>query len=508
MPESETTHLNDLIGPTEKSAGRHRRLFRAAAIGLGLALWLAIESALWIAGVGGPDHSQDPFVGFSQTRPLFTLNESETQYETAPSRLAFFKPQSFPATKAQSTQRVFCLGGSTVQGRPFGTETAFSTWLQINLSAADPAQDWQTVNCGGISYASYRLVPILQECLEYEPDLIILCTGHNEFLEDRSYSHIRNRPAWLSGLYHVASHSRVHGVLSNWFGRWQRPEQDPQRPVLAEEVDALLDYRGGLEMYQRDADWRAGVIEHYEFNLRRMIQLAKRYEIPLILIRPPSNLADCPPFKSLPTDGLTAEQRAEVSQLVREAEGHVAQRPATAASLYQQALQIDSQNAQLAYQMGKCLEGSNQLERARKAFRLARDLDVCPLRILSEMEESIERVARDLDVPLLDAQQLLTSQTPDGILGDYMLVDHIHPSIHAHELIANRLVEIMAEMELIQPQTGWEQASESLRRQHLGSLNRMYFLRGMRTLSALQAWTKGRVDGPPISKRRPASQVD
>ena len=43
------------------------------------------------------------------------------------------------------------------------------------------------INCGGVSYASYRLGPILDEVLGYEPDLIMLYTGHNEFLEARTY---------------------------------------------------------------------------------------------------------------------------------------------------------------------------------------------------------------------------------------------------------------------------------------------------------------------------------
>ena len=63
------------------------------------------------------------------------------------------------------------LGGSTVQGRPFSIETAFSTWLELSLTAADPSRIWQVVNCGGVSYASYRLAPIVDESSCYKPDL-------------------------------------------------------------------------------------------------------------------------------------------------------------------------------------------------------------------------------------------------------------------------------------------------------------------------------------------------
>ena len=83
-------------------------------------------------------------------------------------------------------------------GRPYTVETAFSSWLQLFLQYADPSKKWEVVNCGGVSYASYRLVPILEEVLEnYTPDLVILYTGQNEFLEDRTYAHLKNLP--LSG---------------------------------------------------------------------------------------------------------------------------------------------------------------------------------------------------------------------------------------------------------------------------------------------------------------------
>ena len=87
----------------------------------------------------------------------------------------------------------YCLGGSTVQGRPYAIETSFTTWLELNLRTADPRYQWEVVNCGGVSYASYRLVPILRELLAYEPDLFIICTGHNEFLEDRTYASVKAR---------------------------------------------------------------------------------------------------------------------------------------------------------------------------------------------------------------------------------------------------------------------------------------------------------------------------
>ena len=112
-------------------------------------------------------------------------------------RQGFFRPESFASHKGSREFRIFCIGESTVQGNPWGIETAFSTWLELSLRAADPSREWQVVNAGGISYASYRLSPIVAEVLQYQPDLLILCVGQNEFLEDRTYAPLRDaQPGW------------------------------------------------------------------------------------------------------------------------------------------------------------------------------------------------------------------------------------------------------------------------------------------------------------------------
>ena len=64
-----------------------------------------------------------------------------------------------------------------------------------HLMGCDPSTTYQAVNCGGVSYASYRLAPLVKEVLAYQPDLVIVMTGENEFLEDRTYQSVKTRSA-------------------------------------------------------------------------------------------------------------------------------------------------------------------------------------------------------------------------------------------------------------------------------------------------------------------------
>ena len=288
---------------------RRRAYFRVAAIAVGLGVLALAEGALRLVGVERYYAPAAPLVGFSDIQPLFVKDEDTQTFQIPPSRHAFFQPESFAADKAVDGYRIFCLGGSTVQGRPYSIETSFTTWLELNLKAADPDRHWEVVNCGGVSYASYRLVPIMREVLQYEPDLFIIYTGHNEFLEERSYADIKRRARWIRNLQDQIFQTRIAGLI-----RTCLPAAPPQPAIdLPAEVDALLDYEGGLAHYHRDETWRNGVIYEYEQNLQKMTEIARDAAVPLLLLNPVSNVRDTPPFKvELPAD-FSDEQRARLA---------------------------------------------------------------------------------------------------------------------------------------------------------------------------------------------------
>lgn len=490
--------------------GRRIWLFRLGAIFLALALFGAMELVCLLFDWGRPNDHHDPFVGFLDVHPLFVKDETGKSFEIAKSRRTFFAPDSFLADKPADGFRAFCLGGSTVQGRPFSRQTSFTSFLEISLQSADPGREWEIVNCGGISYASYRLVPILEECLAYRPDLFILCTGHNEFLEDRTYDHIKRAPPWLTAVHEFFSQSRSYTLLRSAIIRARTSEaaSADDRPVLKDEVDALLDYQGGLQLYHRDEAWRAGVIAHYKSNVRRMIALARDAGVPVLLVKPCSNLSDSPPFKSEHRDGLTQPELERWEALVSQAREHYRNDVPRSIELLRQALEIDDQFAVTHYELGKCLEAQRMYESARRAFLKARETDICPLRILQPMEEALEEIAEDTGTPFLDAHALLERETPTGILGDYLLVDHVHPSFRGHQMIAQAIVQEFVEQGWLEPRPGWETDRDRAYRKHIDALDDMYYLRGRRALEGLQYWATGRADGPPVDQRhKPAKSI-
>jgi lysophospholipase L1-like esterase len=474
-------------------------LFRGLAVLVGLSPLIALEIGLRLTGTCKPTDANDPFVGFSSIQPLFVRNESTDRFEIAKSRLTHFQPDSFAAKKPTNEFRIFVLGGSTVQGRPWSIETAFSTWLELNLNAADCSRRYEVVNCGGVSYATYRLAPILQEVLRYEPDLIILCEGNNEFLEDRTYAPFREQPAPLLWMQQQAHRLRTYNLLrAGVLACSSSPKDQPQQ--LGPEVDARLDWQNGAAAYHRDPAWQRDVIRHFEFNLRRMTAIAREAKVPLLFVTPVSNL-QWAPFKSEHRADLSTADLARFDSLRKEAGELLVKDLSAAIEKLQAAAALDPDYADGQYELGIALLEAGRRNEAEAALRHAKECDVCPLRILQSMHEMLHRVAAETQSPLVDAEARFAGLSRNGFPDNQWLIDHCHPTIEGNQELADAIASELVELNYLHPAGDWQAQKEAAYQQHLAGLTHAYFERGRARLKSEQGWARGkvrkkRVNGP------------
>ncbi|UCD53496.1 MAG: hypothetical protein JSW27_12745 [Phycisphaerales bacterium] len=479
--------------PTQQH-GRWRRLaFHLAAAAVALSPLAAGELVLRLCVAAPPARPDDPYVSFSDLPPLFVLDPNGSRFETAATRLTAFRPQTFPANKNTRTFRIFCLGGSTVQGRPYSVETSFTTWLQLNLKAAQPETNWEVINCGGISYATYRLVPIMRELLAHQPDLFVIYAGHNEFLEDRTYADIREVPHVLIRLHRAMLSLRSYALADRWLARRQRRRRRATPTVMSAEVQTKLDLAEGLESYQRDPVWRRNVIAHFRHDLAAMTRMAQDTGIPVILVNPVVNLKDCPPFKSEFRTDLSEHDRQQLRDLWDRARALEWTDIHDKIDLFEQAVALDSRHARLLFLIGTCYEHIGQWAEAKQWFVRAKDEDICPLRILEPMRDVIRDVAIQHGLPLVDIQAMIEARTDDGIPGDQWLLDHVHPTISGHQFIADALCRAMAELNLVRLPEHWESARRQSWQSHLASLNDAYYAQGLARLKRVRDWSRGRI---------------
>jgi lysophospholipase L1-like esterase len=336
----------------------------------------------------------------------------------------------------------------------------------------------------------------MRELLEYEPDLFIIYTGHNEFLEERTYNRIKKSPRALLRLHRMMLNLRSYALAEQLLSRrraGRAGEESQSRTELSAEVRTKLDLERGLESYRRDPAWRRGTMEHFARNLESMIRMARNKGVPVILVNPVSNLKDCPPFKPEPRGDLTESQVQHVVELRKQAAQLDWNETYAKIGLIEKAAQIDDRNADLFFLLGSYYRRLGRSQDAKKWFLLAKEEDVCPLRILEPMHKAIQEVAARYDAALVDARALVEENTEDGIGGDEWLLDHVHPNIKGHQLIADALHSMMVDMKLVQKSEDWKSRRDKLWQEHLSSLDDAYYARGAARLKRLQQWSRGRI---------------
>jgi tetratricopeptide (TPR) repeat protein len=426
-----------------------------------LILALFLETGLWLTGMEPSIRSEDPYVGFAAELPLFELEQGtggDTRFRTAQNKLRFFNDQSFPAHKDSGVRRVFCLGGSTTYGRPYRDITSFCGWLRTYLPAVAPETSWEVINAGGISYASYRVVAVMEELLQYEPDLFIVYSGHNEFLEERTYRSLRAQPEALRWLDLKLRETRIYTALQSAMTLAGPAEGSSQsHDELSAEVKTRLDSSIGPASYHRDDSLKAAVLAHYRVNLVRMASLARHSGTELIAIAPADNLLDSSPFKSEVDASLTDAERDDLEDLLDRAEQLLYDENfAAAQSLFERALSLDARHAAAHYGLGRALVALGEVEQGEQHLIRARDEDVVPLRAISQIGEIARQVALEENVSLVDFESLMASapgpaQRPRG--ADWFL-DHVHPTIEGHRRLAVALLGKVEEL-------GWFEAGLS-----------------------------------------------
>ncbi|MFT4691288.1 MAG: tetratricopeptide (TPR) repeat protein [Limisphaerales bacterium] len=461
---------------SDRSTNNHRRkTFKWLALAVGILPLALLEIGLRIFD---PSQAPDPYAGFGGKVPVF--EQAGTVCRTVKAREPFLAQQEFSSAKPANGCRIFCFGGSTVFGRPFHSETAFPRWLELQLTVTDPERDYEVVNCGGISYASYRIVPMVRECLQYQPDAIILATGHNEFLEDRTYSSVKERGALRTALDSLRLVTLGRELLQS------------RAPVAAEENHAnlitRLDAESGYASYRRDPEWRERVLAQFRDSIQQIVADCQAANTPLTIVRLGSNLRDCPPFKSEHRADLTPDEEADWQRKFEAAETAEKSDLEAALKSYQAALAIDDRFALLHYRIARLHDRAGRAPDASRHYLAAMEEDICPLRMFESQREFLGTLASQhsegltvVDVEDFDGQQ--------NVPGYERYLDHVHPTIAGHQNISNLLLASLRQsLNIPAHQKPAERTGVFAR--HFSDLRANYLADGERRLDWLEDWAR------------------
>jgi len=431
------------------------------------------ELTLRAFGVGEAAPLHDPFSGFSSAVPVFeaVLREDGTPiYRLSPARQVGApdglepEPQrEFTREKAEGVYRIFVIGGSSAAGHPYTTRYAFSSWLERRLRAALPDLRVEVVNAALASYASRRLVPVVEEIARHEPDLLIVYMGHNEWAEAQYYRHLLDLDPRLFRLLEWMYRTRIYRLIS---GIIEQTGPDPAavpvdtdaRENAVEMFGVIRDRVDGVAYpTERELAYRDLLYEH---NLRSMVLAMQAVNADVVLVTLSQNFSDWPPAASAHRTGLDAEALGAWERYVADGD-RLAREGDCAATIaaYDRALEIDDAYADLHFRIAACERRLGRLERARASYRRASDLDRVPHGAPTAYNDIVRAIASEAGALLVDAEAALERESGDGLVGDDLFLDFAHPNLRAHQVIAAAIADALRAADLPVAKERWREGA-------------------------------------------------
>jgi tetratricopeptide (TPR) repeat protein len=419
-------------GTRPKIATSKKILFSAVTC---LSVFALLELSLWMAGVPTLIEQDDPFLGFSGLVKVF--QREGPIYRTRPAtRDMTFNDQSFLAEKPSNGLRIFCLGGSSSFGFPWGAEAAFTSIVGEVLAATHPERQVEAVNASGVSYAMHRMNIVADELLAYEPNVFLVYEGHNEFIEPAFFDALKHRSAFRTRLEYALSYSRVYSSI--WFAAG-RLRNSQHSPASGFETRVMRDQTHVYSPEEKEA-----VVAEFRWRLERLVRRAQAAGVKVVLATVPCNLRQWRPEASTGVASLAEHDRQTRSDLLASGSRLLKSgRFELAAVDLEQAARIAPHHAETQFLLGQAYEGLGRFDDARSAYQRACDEDASPIRRLSGINVAIREIALQQGALLVDVDRLFEQQSEHGLVGFNLIEDYVHPTRQGHELIAWQIWEAM-----------------------------------------------------------------
>lgn len=419
--------------------GHSRRLLTALTLLSPIAILLLLELALRLVGFGG-DHplfvDAEDMPGYRQANP-----ELIRRYLRGAPELAI-DPIPFREQKPPGGYRIVVQGGSTAAGFPYGRFAGLAGMLGDRLEATFPDREIEVITTAMAAVDSYTLLDLVNEIIAIEPDAVLIYAGHNEYLGilgvGSALGSARSRALTLLHLRlgRLRIYQLLEGLIDDTrftLGRLEAgPESGRGTMIARAATGARIPF--GSDAYRRGA-------RQLEANLSAILEKYRRAGIRVYIGTLVSNEKDFAPFESPLRNGVDRKEWDSLwqGQLRARQEGDAA----AARRLLEQLLQLDENSADAWYALGQLEEQAGHGDAARVAYRNARDRDVLRFRAPEDFNRVIARVAERYGARLVDVRRHFEEASPDGIVGDELLLEHVHPNADGYFLLADAFYQAL-----------------------------------------------------------------
>jgi tetratricopeptide (TPR) repeat protein len=374
--------------------------FYIILISIPVIFFILLEIALRIFSYGFNNEQWD----LATEGKLMLNQEIARRYFYNIERIPFSNQDVFDVEKKSNAYRVFVLGESSAAGYPFSPLGSFSRYIRDRLMLLYPNSKIEVVNLGLTAVNSYTLRDLFPGVLEQKPDLILIYTGHNEYygaLGIGSMESLGTSREMVNLLLYLNKYKTVQLLRNTIQWLMKLFSSDDQ-------LTGTLMSRMAKDQYiSFDSEIFNDGISQFEGNMRDILDMAKEENVPVILSTLVSNLKDQPPFVSIEEKDFPGADK-----------------------IYLQAKQ-------------ELINGNYSA--ADSLFRFAKDLDGLRFRAPEKLNRVIISLRKEYKLPLVNSDSAFAYISPDGIVGNNLMTDHLHPTLEGQMILGKLFFEKMEE---------------------------------------------------------------
>jgi tetratricopeptide (TPR) repeat protein/lysophospholipase L1-like esterase len=391
------------------------------------------------------------------------------------SRLNYTQPPNdiFLKEKPENGYRIFVLGSSTAAGFPYNQGNTFSRILEKRLQDSYPGTYIEVVNISITAINSYTLYDVVNQILKKQPDAFLIYAGHNEFYGALGIASIEGfSQSRILKLMHLKLQSfRTYQLLNNFIGNIKlsfstlSDSREKYGETLMESIAAHKSIEYQSDLYKSAHD-------HYHRNMQKIVKRATKRGVTVLLSQVVGNIRDLKPFVSVVSENYP--KACETFRLAREK------------------------------------EKSGHVEEAKELYYYAKDLDGLRFRASEDINRIIDELSNQNGVILVPMKSVFQDNSPDGLTGNNLMTEHVHPTREGYILMADAFYNCIVEQHIIGKPDPANYKPSSYYRDNWGFTPLDSIIAGLRIQQLVTRWpfVKKESDATFLNSYKPVNYLD
>lgn len=419
-------------------------LFKVISMLLPFLVLILLEIFLQIFHYG---NNYNLFIEYKGDQNFLVLNrDASKKYFNNQAIATTGNEELFKKEKDKNTMRIFVLGESTTIGFPYFHNGSFHRWLKYRLMRTFPDKNFEIINVSLTAVNSYTVLGFAKDAVHYQPDAVFIYTGHNEYYGALGVASTENiggntfmiRTALkLRELKLVQLMTNLYEKTVGLFRNTKSNSGETRMQLMV--ANGEIPYQSKL--YKRG-------VEQFRSNIDEVLSIFNKEHIPVFISNLVSNEKDLKPFISLQAD--SNKLPAFKTNFENGVKAFNTKDFSSAYNYFNQANNIYNTHALCNYYLGRLVYMQGDFNQAGKYFTRAKDLDGLRFRAPEEMNEIIAKLC--LKYPgahLVDTKEVFENWSSDHLIGDSLILEHVHPNLTGYALISEAFYDAMKNEKLI-----------------------------------------------------------